>query len=748
MKNIEENHFDFGENETKSLKDYLLLIRNNIFPFLLISIVCIAAAVFYAVTSMNIYESETVLKISKPEGNILEAPITPDIMDLGMDRFIANEIEIIKSYTNRERVAKAVIDSLKKSKDKNDFYLVLNHDKKIKGEIKSVPDLVKLLDKKVSVEQKRGLDMVDITAESPSPYEAALIANSYAEQYRNLNLEVNRNQLTFVKNFLAGQKNDKQKELNIAEDSLRNFQEKGGIVALDEQANALIDQLSQFEARMNAAKIDFMASTNVLKQYKDELKKQDPRMADYLTSLSSEDYIKALQKQLAELQINKDMALANSNSKINVSSKIKEYDQKINDLKQKLTQKMEVIKAGIFASSPDEVKELSQKVISETIKNDSLNIIINGLNDIVSGYERKFDLLPKKSIELASLKRNSESLEKLYSLIEEKYQEALINEQSQPGNVLVVDQGRIPEKPAKPNRVLIVLIGIVLGSGLAFGYVLIRDYFDDTIKTPEDIQKKNINILAWIPQVDGVGTSRNNGFEFIVAKNPNAIPSEAFRALRTRVQFSNVNIDSFKSILITSCLPREGKTFISLNLAGSFAQTGKRVLLMDCDLRKPRLHGILGVKKNPGLVDYLFHQARIEDVIHPAELDNMSYIFSGTIPPNPAEVLQSKAMQNFLEQMRKHFDVIIMDSPPIISVTDSEILSRIADGTILVVSADSTEIDLMTNAVGLIKNDKSPFLGVVLNNFVYKNGYGSYYKYYYYYSHPANGNGKGAKKVK
>ncbi len=748
MKNIEDNSYDYGESETKSLKDYLLLIRNNLFPFLLITIVCISAAVFYALTSMDIYESETVLKISKPEGNILEAPIAPDIMDLGMDRFIANEIEIIKSYTNRERVANALIDSLKESKDKKDFYLVLNHDYNIKGEIKSVPDLVKLLDKDVSVEQKRGLDIVDITAESPSPYEAALIANSYAEQYRSLNLEVNRNQLTFVKNFLAEQKNEKQKDLNVAEDSLRNFQEKGGIVALDEQANALIDQLSQFEARMNAAKIDYMASTNVLKQYKDELKKQDPRMADYLISLSSEDYIKALQKQLAELQINKDMALAKTNSKIDVSSKIKEYDQKIDDLKQKLTQKMAVIKAGIFASSPDEVKELSQKVISETIKNDSLNIIINGLNDIVSGYEQKFDLLPKKSIELASLKRNSESLEKLYSLIEEKYQEALINEQSQPGNVLVVDKGRIPEKPAKPNRLLIVLIGIVLGSGLAFGYVLMRDYFDDTIKTPEDIQKKNINILAWIPQVDGVGTNRSNGSEFIVAKNPNAIPSEAFRALRTRVQFSNVNIDSFKSILITSCLPREGKTFISLNLAGSFAQTGKNVLLMDCDLRKPRLHGIVGVKKNPGLVDYLFNRAKIEEVIHPAEIENMSYIFSGTIPPNPAEVLQSKAMHNFLSEMRRIFDVIIMDSPPIISVTDSEILSRIADGTILIVSADSTEIDLMTTAVGLIKNDKSPFLGVVLNNFVYKNGYGSYYKYYYYYSHPTNGNGTGAKQVK
>ncbi len=748
MEKMKNNNYDYEDNEeSKSLKDYILLIRNNLLPFILIAVVCAAASVYYALNSMDIYESKTVLKISKPQGNILEAPVTPDIMDLGMDRFIANEIEIIKSYTNRERVAEALIDSFKTSKNKDKFYLVLNHNWGERSKVLSVDTLVRILDKKVSVEQKRGLDIIDITAESPSPYEAALIANSYAQQYRNLNLEVNRNQLTFVRNFLGKQKSEKQKELNIAEDSLRNFQEKGGIVALDEQATALIDQLSQFEAKMNATKIDYLASSNILRQYKDELKKQDPRMANYLESLTSETYINALQKQLAELQINKDLALANTNGKIDVSAKIKEYDQKINELKSKLNDKIEVIKAGIFASSPAEVKELSQKIIEEDVKNSSLKTTVDGLKEIVDNYEKKFNKLPKTSIELARLQRNREFLEKLYSLVENKYQEAVINEQSQPGNVLIVDKGRIPDKPAKPNRTLIVLIGLVLGTGLAFGYVLIKDYFDDTVKTPEDIQRKNINVLAWIPRIEGINT--RGKVEFIVANKPKSIPSEAFKALRTRVQFSNVDIESFKTILITSATPQEGKTVISLNLAGSFAQAEKNVLLIDCDLRKPRMHGIFGVNKNPGLVNYLFNQVSLDEIIWRSDLiENFSYITSGTIPPNPAEVLQSKAMHNFLDNMRKRFDMIIIDSPPIISVTDSEILSRMVDGSILVVSAENTEIDMMKHAVELMRNEKSPFLGVVLNNFIYKNGYGSYYKYYYYYSHTSNGNGLKPSKVK
>ena len=152
---------------------------------------------------------------------------------------------------------------------------------------------------------------------------------------------------------------------------------------------ALIDQLSQFEAKMNAAEIDYEASNNVLKHYKDELKKQDPRMANYLESLSSEAYITALQNQLAELQINKDLALANNNSKIDVSEMIKKYDQQMTDLKKKLKDKTEVIKAGIFASSPDEVKALSQKIIEEEVNNSSLSISINGLKKIVDSYESK-----------------------------------------------------------------------------------------------------------------------------------------------------------------------------------------------------------------------------------------------------------------------------------------------------------------------------------------------------------------------
>lgn len=735
MQNNNFNDYDIENSNQNTFKDYILLIRNNLTPVIIIILISFAIALIYAVTAKNIYKSQTELKVSKPGGNILQSPLVPEFSDFGSDRFIANEIEILKSYNLRERVAKALVDSFNNSKNKKDFSLIFKQQfSGSTNELLTVPKIASSLKNTVSIEQKRGLDIVDISVESRSPTEAALIANIYAKQYRYFNLEINRNQLTFVKNFLDKQRKEKRQELNDAEEILRSYQERGGIIALDQQAQTLIQQLSQFEAQKSAAKIELMASDEVLRQYKEELKRQDPKLAEYLESLTSETYITALQNEISQLQINKDLALAKVEPGIDITAKIKEYDKRIKDLKVKLDEKVKVLKAGILASSPEEVKALSQKIIEEEIKNGSLRTSQTGLADVVKKYEEKFNKLPKTSLDLARFQRNRESLEKLYTLVEERFQEAVINEQSQPGNVLIIDDARVPDAPAKPNRVLIVIVGFILGTGLAFGYVFIKNYFDNTIKTPEDIEKKNVNVLAWIPRIDNLETNDTGKFDFIVATKPDSVPAEAFRSLRTRVQFSRPDKESLKTILVTSSTPQEGKTTVAINLAGSFALSNKKTLIVDCDLRRPRLHQILERNKQPGLIDHLVGEFELDQIIYPAKIKGLSIITSGTIPPNPAEMLDSKQMEKFLAEVRNRFDYIILDAPPIVAVTDAEILAKKVDGSILVVSADTTENDVFERAIQLIKHDYSVLIGSVLNNFNDKPGYGSYYKYHYYYA--------------
>ena len=179
-----------------------------------------------------------------------------------------------------------------------------------------------------------------------------------------------------------------------------------------------------------------------------------------------------------------------------------------------------------------------------------------------------------------------------------------------------------------------------------------------------------------------------------------------------------------------------GKTTTSINLAAALGVLEKKVLLIDCDLRKPAVHKLFNKDRIPGLIDYLTDNAKLNEVIIQSDIPNLSYITSGTIPPNPAEMLDSQEMRNFLVKLRDDYDLIILDSPPIIAVTDSEILTSMVDGTLLIVSAENTEVEMMERSVELIRRENTQFLGTVLNNFSYKSGYGSYYKYYYYYSRP------------
>ena len=725
-------------HESTTLKDYLRLLRANLIAVLLITAAGLVVAIIYAVGAIDIYKSTATLKISRPQGgSVLTSPLLPEFQEWGNDRFIANEIEIMRSFTARQLVAVTLIDSFYRDTDKSRYYILLDQ----KAKAKNVGDNVKSVDalaitlSDVAIDQKRGLDIIEIIAMSPSPYEALLIANVYAQQYKNLNLEQNRNQLTLVTNFLDEQRKSKYDELNAAEETLRDFQEKGGLIALDERASTLISVLAQFESQKSVTQVDLMASNKVLENLRKELQAQNPRMADYLKSLTSQTYIKAIQEEIAKLEVNKQVVLSRKDGLTENSPVILEYDRKINDLRKELDKELEVLKAGIFASSPEEVKELTQKIIGEEVRNQSLQTSIKELDKIVQGYEARFMKLPKNAIELAKLKRNSEALEKLYLLVEQRYQEAIINEQSQPGNVLIIDEARIPISPSKPNRTLIVIIGLLLGAGLAVGYVFVKNYFDDTIKTPDDIENRKINVLAWVPHFES-NLAGDESVQFIVDKLPDSIPSEAFRALRTRIQFSRVNTESLKTLLITSSAPQEGKTTIAVNLAGSFAHSKKKVLLIDCDLRKPSVHKLFGANRTPGLIDFLTGNAKLNEVLTVSSISNLSFLTAGTIPPNPAEMLDSQEMRNFLKKLRNEYDLIIMDSPPIIAVTDSEILTSMVDGTLLVVSSENTEIEMMERSVELIRRENTQFLGTVLNNFSYKSGYGSYYKYYYYYSRP------------
>ena len=217
--------------------------------------------------------------------------------------------------------------------------------------------------------------------------------------------------------------------------------------------------------------------------------------------------------------------------------------------------------------------------------------------------------------------------------------------------------------------------------------------------------------------------------KLITVENPKAIVSEQFRTLRTNINFSNPD-KVLKTILVTSSSPGEGKSTTSANVASVYAQEGKRVLLVDGDMRKPTVHHTFGLKNTKGLSNVLTRQVSIEEAIQPSTPDNLSIMTSGPIPPNPAELLASKSMEQLIGELTAQYDFVIFDAPPILSVTDSQILSNRCDGTVLVVKAGEAEKAMVQKAKESLVASQANILGVVLNNFVLAKDNYYYYQYY------------------
>ncbi|MEE9432513.1 MAG: polysaccharide biosynthesis tyrosine autokinase [Melioribacteraceae bacterium] len=726
--------------DAKTSVNYINLIKSNLGVVLLISLVIFSLTLIYAITTEDVYRSAVVLKLTKPkEGGVLAKALT--LGTSGTDRYIANEIEVLKNRKIREWVATVVIDSFKKvgHTDIGDAH-ILNKSKNLFEDdapsFRSNKSLANVLQNNVELIQKDGLDFIEIIVDSPSPTESALIANSYAKVYQEYNLLDSRKKLTKLKEYLELQKDEKQDELIVAEDNLRIYQSQGGGIELGQQATTLIHTVAQFEADKNKAYVEMTMAKSNLDQLTQELRKRNGSLNDWDVIQSAQPEIELLRKEIAVVNIQKTKALASENSSINGSAIISKYDNKLANLNRNLNQLLSKNRDKLLSASPVELKKLTQDVFQAQVIYEAARTQNSQLGGVISQYESKFDQLPQQTLELARLQRKKLAYEKMYTILEEKYQEALINEQSQPGNVILLSDARVPGGPAKPNRPLLAILGLFLGFGAAFGYIFLKDYFDKTVKTPDDIEKENTNVLAWIPKFERKIDKSKKNAEIFVGGSQETAAGESYRSLRTRIQFSKIT-DGAKSILITSSAPQEGKTTVSSNLAASFAQSNKKTILLDCDLRIPRVNEVFGGQKSPGFTNYLFKQASFEDIVRKTDFENLYYIAAGTIPTNPSEILGSAQMKDFIEKLKQEFDIVIVDSPPVMTITDAEILSHIVDMTILVVFAERTEVDWLIESTNQLTNHgQKSFIGTVLNNFDYNSGYRSYNKYNHskYYS--------------
>jgi len=743
MKNTDQFDSELFEKEFESERpkiiDYVGIVRTSIIPILLIFAISMIVTFIYLKNYPVNYRATTIVRVEKPRNGILESQSLSFNLSVteASDRYLSNQIEILKGYYIRDIVARSIIDSLKAYPSYNSFYYVVDPVDESTKKLASQESIRRRLLSIVRIEIKKGVDALTISLDGLSFHEIQMIVNIYANVFVEYSKEINKEDLINVKKFLEVEKEKKYNDLGKSEKDLENFQIHSGFVALDDQSKMLIESISKYDAMKNESNIELKATDNELGNLRKESEKVDTKLFSYVSGQIMQPYITELQRQIAELEVKRDLEITAATDPKVKDKIINETKIKLEKLNNSLVEKTEILRTGLLSETPQEVRSIAENILANTLKSNSLKTKIKSINDVLGKYEIEFNKLPSQSIEYAKLERTRKSNEKLYLALEEKYQEATINERSRLGYASLLDPGVDSVGPVSPNKNLIILTGIIIGLALGIIFAFTRNYLDKSIKTPEQIEAQGGSVLSWIPSFKELVEEHSPETDFIVELKPSSSVSEAFKALRTRIQYSKIEEKPLKAILVTSTIPSEGKTIVSTNLAGSFAQAGNKTLLLDCDLRKPRVHNVMQSDRYPGLSDKLFKNVTMDEIIRPTKLANMSYITSGTIPPNPSELLGSQQMIEFINEVRELFDVIIIDSPPFVSVTDSEILFNITDGTILVSRANITPMEAFIKTYRrLYKLNRRNLLGCVLNDFAFKSSYGYYYNYYYYYSKP------------
>ncbi len=314
------------------------------------------------------------------------------------------------------------------------------------------------------------------------------------------------------------------------------------------------------------------------------------------------------------------------------------------------------------------------------------------------------------------------------NLWQQTYAQLLVFLQGGSTNFLsVVEPASVPMTPVGPRVMWNAMLAAALGLGLALGAVFLLEYLDDTIKTGEDVQRALS--LPTVGAISRMGETDDLAEHLVTVHHPRSPVSEAYRVLRTNLQFSSLGNPS-TSLLITSASPSEGKTTTASNLAVAMAQAGKRVILVDSDLRRPSLHKMFGVPIAPGLTNLLVDQSLdVNEVLVHTSVEGLWLLTSGPIPPNPSELLATSQMMELIERLSAQSDIVLCDSPPLLAVADASILAAEMGGTLLVVNAGRTRTELFKRAGETLEQVGSRTLGVVLNKLSGKQS-GAYYYYY------------------
>ncbi len=533
------------------------------------------------------------------------------------------------------------------------------------------------------------------------------VVNAVVETYRKRNIDENAAEARETLKFIESQREALQAGLEESEMRLRDFKAENNVMSLPDETTSMIHSYAEFAGERSKLEIEERHYASIL----GALDKSGP--SDFsLPSVNRENTVLSnLALTLSDLQGKRQELVATFTED---HPDVKKIDDQIAELRGKIR---EVVKTTLM-----------------TIKARMAEI-----DDILQRYSDEMKTLPDKERSLAELVRAKEVNSEIYTFLLQKREEARITEAATIGNIRIIDEAQQPLRPISPNVRLNLMLGFVAGLLLAIGVAFFLEFIDDSLKSTEEVERfVKRPIYGMIPRIPDKralegGEPSPASANLVTHHSPKSPISEAFRTLRTNIHFANPDVP-IRELLITSAGPSEGKSTIVSNLALTIANTGKKTIVIDCDLRKPNVHNFFDLARDPGVTTILSGEADWRDIVHPTQTENLFVLPSGPIPPNPTEMLSSHAMRELMETFRREFDMILLDSPPVVAVTDAAILSSFVHSTLLVVELGRSRGAGVNRAIDLLEKVNANLLGVITNSIStgYRYDYGGYHYYYYY----------------
>ena len=717
----------------KHLWDYLQVIRKRGWTMIVAFFVVVISVTIFSFRQTPVYQATARILIEKETPHVLSFKEVLDL-ETSDQEYYQTQYNILKS----RKLAKQVIeelgmgehaspeDSQTQSFSLHQFLqgiftqlgLSASPSSEAHKALVKEEQIIRSLLSKITINPIRKSRLVDVSAKSTDPGQAAQITNTLVDTYIKQNFEIKLSASKDAVRWLTKELGSTKTKVADSEAALQEYKEQHAIISLEDRQNIVMQKLLQLNEAVNKARIRRAESEAEYKQIQQATKAH----LESTSQVVNNPLLQQLKIELSKLESQLSELERKFRSK---HPNVLALDSQITSVQKRIDE--ETIR--IISSIKSSIKDKYKIALAQEQK----------LTKMLEEQKREALELNQKSGMYKILEREVEGNQRIYNALLQRVKETGLTERLESSNIRVVDRATVPIFPIAPRKTrnifLAMMLGLLMGATLAFFF----EYLDDSVKTPKEIkQELGIPFLGLIPKVslkNGSLRKAKYAVETIVATDPRARSSEAYRRLRTNVMSSllsdhELSFGQGSIILITSAEPREGKSCTAANLGIALAQSGKKTLIIDCDFRNPVMHQIFNINNDPGFTNMIANKTNgTKSVIQRTNIRNLDVIPCGRIPSNPSELLESPLTRLIIETLAEQYEKILLDSPPVNSVTDPVILSRIVDGVLVVVRAGETKREVVQLARDQLRDAETLILGGVLNNVdIEKNG--NYYAHH------------------